>query len=74
MRVMLRHPADAADDVVDGELPVGHLGRARHHRRERAEDRHEARDDDRLAAVLLVELVGLDQVLAAGRRSEFGRL
>jgi hypothetical protein len=32
-------------------------------RRQGADDRHEAGDDDRLAAVLLVELVGVGQVL-----------
>ena len=49
--------ATAADDVVDGERRVGHRADAGDERRERADDRHEAREDDRLAAVLLVELV-----------------
>ena len=54
-------PADAARDVEQRELPVAHARHAGDDRHEGADERHEARDDDRLAAVLLVEGVrGLD--------------
>ena len=64
----MRHaadPEDGADDVVGGELPVAHLADAGDDRRERPQDRHELRQDDRLAAVPLVVLVRHPQVLAA---------
>ena len=59
-----RDPQDGADDVVGGEAPVRHVGSAGDDGRERADDRHELREDDRLAAVPLVELVRADEVLA----------
>ena len=43
---------------------VLHVRDAGHERREGADDRHELRVDDRLAAVLLVERLRLQQVLA----------
>src|SRR5918998_5894416 len=58
-------PGEAADHVVGDELPVGHLRRARHDGREGADDGDEARDDDRLAAVLLVKLMRLFEVARA---------
>ena len=57
------HPSDAADDVVGEEAAVVHLPDTRHDRRERADDRHEPRDHDRLRAVPLVELAGALDVL-----------
>src|SRR5688572_1480579 len=59
-----RHPEDRPDDGVRREAPVRHAADARHEGRERAHDRHEARNDDRLAAVLLVEGVRPVEVLA----------
>ena len=57
------HPRRAADDVVARELAVAHLRDAGDDGHERADERHEARDDDRLPAVLLVEVVRRLQVL-----------
>ena len=57
------HPRDPADDVVGEELRVRHRPDARHKRRKGPDNRHEARDDDGLAAVLLVERMRLPQVL-----------
>ena len=58
-------PADAADDVVEEERAVLHLRRAGDDRHERPDDRDEPGDDDRLAAVLLVEGLRLQQVRLA---------
>ena len=57
------HPGHAADDVVAHELAVAHGAQAGDERGEGADDRHESGEDDRLAAVLLVELVRVGQVL-----------
>ena len=59
-----RDPEEGAGDVVEGERAVGHVAGAGDKRHERPHDGHEARDDDRLAAVLLEEGVRLLQVLA----------
>lgn len=56
-------PGDAADNVVGDKPPVSHAPDARDKRRERPDDRHEPRDDDRLAAVPFVEFVSSFQVL-----------
>ena len=56
-------PADGADHVEGEKAPVPHLTDAGDERRERANDRHEARDDDRLTAVALVELLRSEEVL-----------
>ena len=61
---MLNDPADAAEDVERQEAAVVHLADAGDDGRERAHERHEARDDDRLAAVALVELLRAQEVLA----------
>ena len=58
-----RHPEQPADDVVAQEARVGHLPHPGHEGREGPDDGDEAGDDDRLPAVLLVEHVGLAQVL-----------
>src|SRR6266542_834811 len=55
-------PQQSAEDVEGQEAAVLHLPHAGHDRRERADDRHEAGDDDRLAAVLLVEIVSAPQM------------
>ena len=44
-------PDRCADDVVERESPDGHLGDARGGARQRADDRDEASDQDRLGAV-----------------------
>jgi len=58
-----RDPGNAAHDVVDDELGVVHRPDAGHKRRERPHDRHEASDNDRLAAVFLVEGVRAIEML-----------
>ena len=58
-----RDPRDAADDVVGDEAAIAHSGHAGHERRERPDDRHEARDDDREPAVAVVERLRPAQVL-----------
>ena len=45
-------------------MRVGHVARAGNERHERSHDRHEPRDDDGLAAVLLEERMRLLEVLA----------
>src|SRR3990172_11211251 len=50
-----RRPDQGSDDVVDDELAVTHRPDAGDERRERAYDRDEAGEEDRLGAVLLVE-------------------
>ena len=57
-------PQRPADDVVERERRVAHRAGARHERHERADDRHEAAEHDRLAAVLFEEGVGSIEVLA----------
>src|SRR5687767_8533552 len=57
------YPEQAAEDVVEHEVPIPHLGDPRHDRRKRANDWHESRENDRLATMLFVELVGPVQVL-----------
>ena len=58
------HPPDRADEVVEDEASTAHLRRAGDKRHERAHDRHEAAEDDGLAAVVLEELVRPLQMLA----------
>ena len=62
------HPQDAADHVKGQELAVGHAPYASHRRRERADDGHEPREDDGLAAVLLKKFVGTLQMLFAEKK------
>ena len=57
-----RDPGDAAGEVVRGEARAPHAADAGDERRERADDRNEARQHDGLAAVLLVERLGAVQV------------
>ena len=59
-----RDPGDRADHVVREETLIRHSGHTREERRERADDRNEAADDDRDSAVLVVEGLRLQQVLA----------
>ena len=59
-----RRPQNSSDDVVGNELGVSHFANAGDKWGKRSDYRHEARDDDCLAAVTLVELVGLHQVFA----------
>ena len=71
-------PEEPADDVVGEEGAVVHLADAGEDRRERAHDRHEAGEHDRLGAVLVEELVGLVartrclKSLESGRRKSDG--
>ena len=58
------HPDQASDDVVGGEPGVRHRADPGDERGERPDDRHEARQEDRLAAVALVEGPRADQVLS----------
>ena len=57
------YPQDPADDVVSDEFAIAHRADSCDERREGADDRHEPREDDRLAAVFLIEPVRLFQVL-----------
>src|SRR5262249_29131496 len=52
-----------ADDVERKEARVAHLADAGDERREGANDGHEARDDDGLSAVALVEILRANEVL-----------
>ncbi len=56
-------PQQSTDDVVGDERPIAHVGDAGDDRCERAHDRDEAGEDDRLRAVALEEHVGLGDVL-----------
>src|SRR5450759_4211799 len=58
-----RDPQRAADHVVGEEDAVVHRADSRDERRERADDRDEAGEDDRLLAVLLVERLGLAEMV-----------
>src|SRR5215213_639138 len=55
-------PEKSAYDVVDDEGAVRHLRRTGDNRRKGADDGDEARDDDGLAAVLLIKGVRFLQV------------
>ena len=57
-------PDDAADDVVDRELSVRHAAYSGNEWGERADDRDEAAENDRLAPVLREEGVPLDEAMA----------
>src|SRR5262249_61353413 len=57
-------PEKAPDDVEGDEATVLHFPHPGHHGREGPDDRHEAREDDRLPAVALVEGMGAQQVPA----------
>src|SRR3954469_11213622 len=57
-------PDSCAREVVGGELPPRHLGDAGGRARQRADERHEAGDQDRLGAVALEVLVGALEVPA----------
>ena len=58
-------PADTAGNVEQGKAAVFHFCNARHHRGERAGERHEPGQDNGDSAVAIVELFGFDQVVAA---------
>ena len=57
-------PAERSEDVVGDERRVAHVGGAGDDRREGPDDRHELCHDDRLAAMLLVEIVRANQMRA----------
>src|SRR5882672_498891 len=57
------HPPDSSCHIVEEEAPVLHSAHPGQHGREGADDGHEARDDDGLGSVLLVEAVGALDVL-----------
>src|SRR5262245_3717975 len=61
------NPRDGANDVVEGELRIGHRARARHERDEGADDGNEPSEHDRLAAVLFEEGVRAREMLAIER-------
>jgi len=66
-------PADAAGDVVEGESGVGHLADAGDEGGEGSDDGDETGEDDGLAAVFFVELVGVGQVLLVQQARVFPR-
>src|SRR5262245_59296975 len=57
------HPGHSARDIEEREPCIAHSADTGDKRGEGTDDRYEARQDDRLAAVSLVKLLGLDQVL-----------
>ncbi len=58
-------PERGSGDIVCEKDRILHLGHAGEYRREGADDRHESGDHDRLATVLVIELLGLrDMILA----------
>jgi len=59
-----RDPERRADEVVGEKAAVSHPADARDEGGEGPDYRHEARDDDRQAAVLLVECVGPVEILS----------
>src|SRR5690606_162092 len=58
-----QHPNESACHVEDGEVPISHLADAGDEGGKGADDRNEASEDDRLAAVLFVEALCLYEVL-----------
>ena len=57
-----RHPQDSADDVVSEERRIFHVACSRNKRREGPDHRQITRDDNRLAAVTIVEFARFIQV------------
>src|SRR3989338_4132812 len=57
------NPQDAAEDVVGDETGIGHLPHPSNERGEGADDRDEARDDNRLCSIFFVEGFRFYQVL-----------
>jgi len=53
------HPNDRPGQAGGEKMEIGHAGDAGHERRKRPHDGHEPGQDDRLAAMALVEGVGL---------------
>src|SRR5687768_14227783 len=64
-------PGDGTDHVESEEARVRHLADTGDERRERAYDRHEARDDDGLATIALVERLSLEQVFLVEEKRAF---
>ncbi len=60
-------PADAANGIEHRELREVHMACTRNERGKRAEERHETRDDDCQATVLLEEIVELGHALGRER-------
>src|SRR5262245_25820349 len=58
-----RYPGDAAREIEDPETSIRHAADAGHERREGADNRHEARQHNRLAAMLLIKPMRPQQVL-----------
>src|SRR5687768_15655817 len=56
-------PEHSASDVEKDEPAVRHVGRTGNYGRERPQNRHETRNDDGLAPVAEVELMGPNEVL-----------
>src|SRR6185437_4492819 len=67
------YPAQSAQHIVRNEVPVAHVGNTRHHWSERPDDGHEPCEHDRLAAMLLIELMGTVEVLLL-KNNEFSRV
>lgn len=68
-------PEDAADDIVEQKEFVVHLADARDEGGEGADDRDEAGEDDRFAAVFVVELLRTIEIFLFDKgnfRSNFG--
>ena len=61
------HPRDATDRIEEREAPERHVARTGDEGRERAEERHEARDDDGETAKALEEVVEFGHALGSER-------
>src|SRR5262245_6878688 len=59
------NPEDSTEDIVAGESTVRHLSNASHHRRKGPREWDKAGKKNSLAAVLFIELLCVEQVLAA---------
>src|SRR4051812_45059608 len=66
-------PTESTDNVVNRVTPVSHLPNSGHDRHECAYDRHESRNDDGLAAVSFIELVGASEMLLVEQQRIFTR-
>lgn len=57
------NPAGAPNQVVQHEVIVMHLTHPRHEWRKRTDDRHKTSYDNCLASILLIELMGLVEMV-----------
>lgn len=63
-RQKTHHPEYCPDNVIESEFGIPHLANAGDKGGEGSDNGNETRDDDRFAAVLIVELLGSGQMLS----------